>query len=612
MNPREWSVRTWLSPWIAIAAGAIQLALATPSLVPGLVAVGLLAWIPLRRSAWAVPGLLPWALAIPFGLWWAASAVGGKSGPLELAGIAAWYLLLLALLQTLRGSVAGPWRCWNALAASLLSGFRPDALQVVLLLVQCLAILAHLRLDLAGAGASRMRPAWTAGIALAAVVSTVPLWTRLEIPLDAFETMRSEQVRKGFSPRLTLGRGFLFEGDPSDADIVLRLWTRDPPDHVKGAVFDTYQHGSWSRSEDWTSPASSRNEREFSVFCLVSDTLEAPLGWARSEVPTDGFLLVPSGAGCVGVPADSVRMAGSGTWQLGGGDPGRGWMWFSGQAPDRVLAAERALPPGLGELLDAAAAEAGIDAPLPTDSVAARIGRWFSSAFRYSLQVEDPAGAEPMEVFLRERRGFCEHFASLGALLARRAGVPSRVVTGYAYPTPMAGGWVARRANAHAWVELYDPARGWSTWDPTPSAELGIAAPPWWRRLVEGWTMRASRAWHVVRDGAWRIVLENLVERATSRLDRVAILLVAGAAVVGAAWWLSHRRKGTPPVEEARRAAWRRRAAEAEDLLRRAGWVRAPGETIGAFLARLPPRAPRRAREALERYQAERWRESRG
>lgn len=610
MIAREWSVRTWLMPWVAAATGVLQVALASPSAVPGLVAVGLLAWIPLRRRSWAVPAVLPWVMLLPFVAWWAALAIGGRAGPLELSGIAAWYLLLLALVQTLRGPIAGSWRCWNALAAALLAGFRPDTPQLLLVLVQCLAILAHLRLDAAGSGASRMRPTWSAGVALAAVVSTVPLWTRWELPSGTFDAMRPEYSRKGFSPKLRLGDGFLFAGDPSDGEVVLRIWAKDPPEHLKGAVFDTYRGGGWSRSEGWTSPVSSRNEREFSVFCLVSDTLEAPLGWARSEVPTDGFLLVPSGAGCAGVAADSIQMARSGVWRVEGTGLERGWMWFSGQSPDRVLPAEREVPAELEDLLAAARIEAGITPGLPTDSVAERIGHWFASKFRYSLRVQDPGDRDPLESFFQERRGFCEHFATAGALLARSAGVPARVATGYAYPSPLAGGWVARRANAHAWVELHDSRTGWTTWDPTPAAELGVAPPPWWKRQVEAWTMRATRGWHVVRDGAWRGELENLVEGATRRTQGGGALLLAALVIAMAGWWFWRRRGKDLEREDPRRAAWRQRARRAENLLRRAGWVRNPGETIGEFLARLPGDAPRQAREELARYQSARWKET--
>lgn len=610
MIAREWSVRTWLMPWVVAAAGALQVALANPSMAPGVVAVGLMAWIPLRRRAWEVSALLPWGMLLPFVGWWAALAVGGRAGPVELAGIAAWYLLLLALVQVLRGPVAGSWRCWNALAAALLAGFRPDGPQVALVLVQCLAILAHLRLDAADSGASRMRATWSAGIALAAMLSTVPLWTRWEIPSGAFDALRMEHSRKGFSPRLRLGQGFLFAGDPSDGEVVLRIWAKDPPEHLKGAVFDTYRGGSWSRSESWSSPTSSRNEREFSVFCLVSDTLEAPLGWARSEVPTDGFLLVPSGAGCAGVAADSIRMAGSGIWQVEGAGLERGWMWFAGQSPDRVLPAEGEVPPELEGVLEAAGIEAGIAPGIPTDSVAARLERWFATRFRYSLRVADPGDRDPLEAFLQDRSGYCEHFATAGALLARTAGVPARVATGYAYPSPLAGGWVARRANAHAWVELHDPRTGWRTWDPTPTGGLGVAPPPWWQRQIEGWTMRASRWWHVLRDGAWRVEVESLVEDATRRTQGGGGIFLVAFVLATGVWWIWRRRKTGLEGEDPRRGVWRRRARRAEDLLRRAGWVRHPGETIGEFLDRLPGDAPREAREELERYQSARWKES--
>lgn len=610
MNAREWSVRTWLAPWVVAAAGALQVALAMPTLLPGLVAVGMLAWIPLRRNPWASPGMLPWAMGLPFAIWWAVLAVGGRAGPIDLAGVAAWYLVLLALVQTLRGSEAGSWRCWNSLAAAMLAGFRPDGLLVAILLVQCLAILAHLRLEASRSGASRMRPSWGFGIALAALVSTIPMWVRVDLPSGVFDAMRPEHARKGFSPQLRLGEGFLFEGDPSDGDIVLRLWAEQPPEHIKGAVFDTYRRGAWSRSEEWTSPVSSRNEQEFSVYCQVSDTLEPALGWARSEVATGGFLLVPSGAGCAGVVADSVRMVGSGVWSLPAEGIDRGWMWFAGETPDRVLPAERQVPSELAGLLDSLRVEAGIEPGASTDSVAAKLGRWFARDFRYSLRVADPLDIDPLRAFLSERRGFCEHFASAGTLLARSAGIPARVATGYANPSPLAGGWVARRANAHAWVELHDSAGGWRTWDPTPGSEAGIAPRAWWIQRAEAWSMRAKRSWHVLRDGPWRADLESRVESATSRVRGIEVAGFVLVVLASGSWWVWRRRRAVVLEEDAHRGVWRRRARRAENLLRRAGWVRIPGETIGEFLERLPQDVPAGAKQDLRRYQAERWRDS--
>jgi transglutaminase-like putative cysteine protease len=59
------------------------------------------------------------------------------------------------------------------------------------------------------------------------------------------------------------------------------------------------------------------------------------------------------------------------------------------------------------------------------------LGMFRQQAFHYTL--EPPAlGDHPVDDFLfRTRRGFCEHYASAFAVLARAAGIPARIVTGY-------------------------------------------------------------------------------------------------------------------------------------------------------------------------------------
>ena len=81
-----------------------------------------------------------------------------------------------------------------------------------------------------------------------------------------------------------------------------------------------------------------------------------------------------------------------------------------------------------------------------------------------------PAGRNEVDDFLFDRRaGYCEHFSSAFVVLMRAAGVPARVVTGYAgaYRNPVGGYWLVRKSDAHAWAEIWLPARGWVRVDPT-------------------------------------------------------------------------------------------------------------------------------------------------
>ncbi|WP_240124937.1 transglutaminase TgpA family protein [Thermomonas alba] len=114
--------------------------------------------------------------------------------------------------------------------------------------------------------------------------------------------------------------------------------------------------------------------------------------------------------------------------------------------------------------------EAGHDAQGRTDAaIAERALAMIRRDFAYTLNVP-PARRDEVDDFLFDRRtGYCEHFSSAFVVLMRAAGVPARVVTGYAgaYRNPVGGYWLVRKSDAHAWAEVWLPGRGWVRVDPT-------------------------------------------------------------------------------------------------------------------------------------------------
>lgn len=594
----------WLAPWLLSALATLHLSMAWPEPIPALCAVGVLVWSAALRRPRAVPGAVPWLLVIPFVLWWVRLSLAKDPRPDELLSIVSWYLVLLSSIQVLAGTRAGGWLAWNALAAVLLAGFRPDAARIILVAAIVLLVLVQSRLDGERVGSSRFRYAWFAAIVPAVFLSVATRWIDIPMPHQGFEKWRSPHRAKGFSSTLRLGGGFGQDPDPSDDDVVLRLWSAKPPRYLKGAVFDVYARGHWTRSEGWSDAPSSRVELEYSVYCHVSDTMAPPSGWASASEPTEGYLLVPPGSGCVGVVSDSIRRTGSGIWRLPGDEIARGWMWFPGEIPSQVRESERAIPHEYAGLIDTAMALVGV-AGLPPGEALRKIRSWLDRDFHYSLQPEERQGEDPLRTFLRERQGYCEHYATLAALMARGCGIPSRVVTGYAYPEPSGGAWLLRRSNAHAWVELAFPQRGWVTWDPTPAG----GSAPLERSLVRRWSdalgTRMVAIWHGLRDGAWRIALSDAIEAWTQGRG-FAWGLVPVLAVVA---WLLFRtsRKRSDSTVEADVRRWRIGLERVESRLRREGHVRESGETIGAFLTRLPVEAHPQSRKFLEAYQKERW-----
>jgi hypothetical protein len=105
--------------------------------------------------------------------------------------------------------------------------------------------------------------------------------------------------------------------------------------------------------------------------------------------------------------------------------------------------------------------------------VVARVHRYLldGGRFRYTTNLP-PAGPYPLVDFLLgDHAGDCQHFAGAAALLLRLAGVPARVVIGFATGVPEPGGrFTVRDKDAHAWIEVYFQGYGWVAFNPTPAA----------------------------------------------------------------------------------------------------------------------------------------------
>ena len=207
----------------------------------------------------------------------------------------------------------------------------------------------------------------------------------------------------------------------------------------------------------------------------------------------------------------------------------------------------------------------------------------------YQYTLEPPLlGDHPVDEFLFETKaGFCEHFSSAFVFLMRAAGIPARVVTGYqgGELNPVDSIVTVRQSDAHAWAEVFLPARGWVRVDPTAAAvpgrlESGMArAVPqatglplllrpeleWLRGVRDRWEAAAHK-WNVwvlgynperqrdlmasigVRDADWRTLTATLF----AILGAMTLVLLA---------WSLRRLARPDPVQKAWRAFCRKLAA---------------------------------------------------
>ncbi len=111
-------------------------------------------------------------------------------------------------------------------------------------------------------------------------------------------------------------------------------------------------------------------------------------------------------------------------------------------------------------------------------SLPVAVAEWVGTHHWYSRKPRHDARRDPTLEFLRTRVGFCQHMASLAALILRAQGVPARIGAGLAFGTLKNGEWVYLASNAHAWVEL--PAVGglWSIVDPTAYSSMADPSEP--------------------------------------------------------------------------------------------------------------------------------------
>ncbi len=87
-----------------------------------------------------------------------------------------------------------------------------------------------------------------------------------------------------------------------------------------------------------------------------------------------------------------------------------------------------------------------------------------------------PSGEDPVEYFLTDgKKGYCTHFASAGAMILRKLGIPARYVSGYrvdysSIKEDSNGNYTASvtDSDAHAWVEVYLNDIGWVPVEMTP------------------------------------------------------------------------------------------------------------------------------------------------
>ena len=298
----------------------------------------------------------------------------------------------------------------------------------------------------------------------------------------------------GFSEHVDLGAVGTLRTDPT---IVLRVEIPDLPNpppprlamHLRGAAFDSYDGRSWSRSlaqrdtatreggNLWIRrPPDPHRDRVWRMDLEPIDppVLFAPLNAVAMRVRQRGDPVVSSRLEISSEPEWTFRYGGSDErgvrYEVYVGSEAEGTRdALSHMDEERYTALSR----GVSDRVRKLAHQVVREGATPLEK-ARTIESYLRTSFTYDLGSPSGKSPDPLDDFLFvSHRGHCEFYSTAMVVLLRELKVPARNVTGFIGGSYNRFGhyYAVRQGDAHSWVEVFVPERGWQTFDPTPPAE---------------------------------------------------------------------------------------------------------------------------------------------
>ena len=232
-----------------------------------------------------------------------------------------------------------------------------------------------------------------------------------------------------------------------------------------------------------------RERNQYRIEVLDLDQQWLPLPYPAEQVDIEGRWVYDTSTYNVFSVNSSTRQLSYDVTHLNV-TPTAAQLRSAGEPPDS-LSRYLELPLGIPPVVQRVAEQITGTAPTDYDKALA-LQSWLRDPreFTYSTEVADSVGdangARAVAAFLDTREGYCVHFASTMAVMARQLGIPARVAIGF---TPgkrdRDGGHVVGLHDLHSWPELYFDSVGWIAFEPTPGERTG-APPPWARPEAGG------------------------------------------------------------------------------------------------------------------------------
>lgn len=363
----------------------------------------------------------------------------------------------------------------------------------------------------------------------------------------------------GFNPYMDLrSRGRLSD------EVVMKVRSEEPIPY-RGVVFDEYNGKGWEIStrdqaeklDPTTSPrfdlSTARNtepaqgpaRQVAQVFHVEKDSSNIIFGAYRPETvffPTSTIKVDPydSIRAPYEIPAGSTYSVIS---QVPNASPDQLRRTGTNYPADVVQKYTELPPTGLDRTRDLAR-RLTAKTNDPYDAVM-KMNEYLKNNYPYDLSIPPQnKDMDAVEYFLfQQKRGYCEQFSSSLAVMARSLGIPARVATGYVSGeyNPFTGLYEIKASDAHAWVEVYFPGYGWSTFDPTPSFD----STPWQYKAAGNMQGSKVLGFLAGKTGAALSPAAGAVGalmRGVARLDPVSVIIV-GLLLGGLSLLVIHSRK---------------------------------------------------------------------
>jgi transglutaminase-like putative cysteine protease len=342
----------------------------------------------------------------------------------------------------------------------------------------------------------RSRPSVTVGLGSVAVLGALLLPVVLPPVLGESGGSGGSSLAAGINPIITLGDD-LRRGETT---VALSYSTTSPNgEYLRLTTLEEFDGDQWEPIN--TDPIAGNDVADFGDAPGLTPEVRTEPAVTSVEInnATGRWLPVP-------YPATSVTgLTGDWSWEPNGLSVRTDGSNMRGQAyevqsldlhptSDQLEAAPSsadnplaAVPEGLDPIV--AETAAAVVAGETTDyGRAEALQDWFRSGeFRYSEEAPvddgfDGSGLDVLAPFLEAKAGYCVHFSSAMAVMARTLDIPSRVVVGFLPGEESSGAtqefdesdlaataaFTVTSRDLHAWPELYFDGVGWVRFEPTP------------------------------------------------------------------------------------------------------------------------------------------------